>query len=73
MPIGVYRKVVVTPDIDIPFLFKSISAGDIEESIQLGLLDLSEEEAALCTFICPSKIEFDEMLRKGIRQYIQEA
>ena len=73
VPIGVYRKVVVTPDIDIPFLFKSISAGDIEESIQLGLLDLSEEEAALCTFICPSKIEFDEMLRKGIRQYIQEA
>ncbi len=73
VPIGVYRKVVATPDIDVPFLFKSISAGDIEESVELGMLDMSEEEAALCTFICPSKIEFDEMLRSGVRQYIKEA
>ena len=72
VPIGVYRKVVATPDIDVPFLFKSIGAGDLEESIALGLLDMSEEEAALCTFVCPSKIEFDELLRTGLRQYIQE-
>lgn len=72
VPIGVYRKVVATPDIDVPFLFKSIIAGDLEESIALGLLDFTEEEAALCTFICPSKIEFDEHLRSGLQQYIKE-
>ena len=29
--------------------FKAIVAGDLEESVQLGLLDISEEEAALCS------------------------
>jgi Na+-transporting NADH:ubiquinone oxidoreductase subunit A len=72
VPIGVYEKVVSTPDIDIAFLFRSILAGDLEESIQLGLLDLTEEEAALCTYICPSKIEFDELLKSGLQAYQKE-
>jgi Na+-transporting NADH:ubiquinone oxidoreductase subunit A len=73
VPIGVYRKVVATPDIMPDFLFKAILAGDLTESIELGLLDLSEEEAALCTYICPSKVEFGEILRQGLDQYEREA
>lgn len=73
VPIGVYEKVVVTPDIMPQFLFKSIAAGDLEESIQLGMLDLTVEEAALCTYICPSKIEFDVLLREGLDMYEREA
>lgn len=73
IPVGYYGKVVVTPDILPEFLFKSIIAGDLEESIKLGLLDLSMEEAALCTYVCPSKIEFDELLREGIEFYEREA
>ncbi len=73
VPIGVYDKVVATPDILPEFLFKSISAGDLEESIQLGLLDISREEAALCTYICPAKIAFDELLRQGLALYEKEA
>ncbi|MFT4625304.1 MAG: Na+-transporting NADH:ubiquinone oxidoreductase subunit A [Myxococcota bacterium] len=73
VPIGAYEKVVATPDILPEFLFKSIVAGDLEESIQLGLLDLSEEEAALCSYICPSKIDFDVLLREGLDLYEQEA
>lgn len=73
IPIGYYAKVVATPDIVPEALFKSIIAGDLEESIQLGMLDLSEEEAALCTFICPSKIEFDVLLREGLELYAKEA
>ena len=73
VPIGAYDRVVATPDILPEFLFKSIVAGDLEESIQLGLLDMTEEEAALCTYICPSKIEFDVLLREGIALYEKEA
>ena len=73
IPVGYYGKVVATPDILPEFLFKSIIAGDLEESIKLGMLDLSMEEAALCTYVCPSKIEFDELLREGIELYEREA
>ena len=72
VPIGAYDRVVATPDILPEFLFKSIVAGDLEESIQLGLLDMTEEEAALCTYICPSKIEFDVLLREGLDLYERE-
>ena len=73
VPVGYYADVVATPDIVPDFLFKSIIAGDLEESIQLGLLDITMEEAALCTFICPSKVEFDVILRDGLALYEKEA
>jgi Na+-transporting NADH:ubiquinone oxidoreductase subunit A len=72
VPVGQYRRVVATPDIQPEFLMKALSAGDLEESINLGLLDLSEEEAALCTYVCPSKIEYDVLLRKGLEMYEKE-
>jgi Na+-transporting NADH:ubiquinone oxidoreductase subunit A len=71
--VGAYGRVVATPEILPEFLFKSIVAGDLEESIQLGLLDLTEEEAALCSFVCPSKIDFDLLLREGLDLYVREA
>jgi Na+-transporting NADH:ubiquinone oxidoreductase subunit A len=73
VPIGAYQKVVATPDILPDFLFKSILAGDLEEAITLGLLDITMEEAALCTYICPSKVEFDVILKQGLELYEQEA
>jgi Na+-transporting NADH:ubiquinone oxidoreductase subunit A len=73
VPIGVYKKVMVTPDVLPEFLFKSIVANDLEEAIDLGLLDMTMEEAALCTFICPSKMEFDELLKQGLELYEREA
>jgi Na+-transporting NADH:ubiquinone oxidoreductase subunit A len=72
VPVDQYRRVVATPDIEPEFLMKALASGNLEESIQLGLLDLSAEEAALCTYVCPSKIEFDELLRKGLELYEQE-
>jgi len=68
-----YDKVVATPDIAAAFLFRSIIAGDLEESIQLGLLDITEEEAALCSYVCPSKVDFGVVLREGLELYMREA
>jgi len=72
VPLGIYGRVVPTPDVLPEFLFKSIVANDLEEAIALGLLDITAEEAALCTYICPSKIEFDELLKQGLELYEKE-
>ena len=73
VPIGAYRRVVASPDVYPSFLMRALVARDLPESINLGLLDLSEEEAALCTYICPSKVEMDVLLQQGLEYYKQEA
>ena len=72
VPIDVYNRVVATPDIHPTFLFKSIISEDLEGSIKLGMLDITEEEAALCTYVCPSKIAYDALLRRGLDAYAKE-
>jgi len=73
VPTGIHDRVVASPDIHPTFLFKSIMAGDLEGSIELGMLDISMEEAALLSFICPSKIDYDVILREGLELYAKEA
>jgi Na+-transporting NADH:ubiquinone oxidoreductase subunit A len=73
VPTGHYRDVVATPDIVPSYLFKAIISGDLERSIELGMLDITEEEAALCSYICPSKTDFDVILRNGLDVYAKEA
>lgn len=72
VPVGQYRRVTVTPDIEPEFLMKALAANDLEESISLGMLEFSMEEAALCTYIDPSKIEFDVLLQQGLERYEKE-
>jgi len=48
------------------YLIKSILANDIEEMEGLGILELSEEDVALCSYICPSKNDFGGILRSGL-------
>lgn len=62
VPIGLYER-VMPMDIIPTFLLRSILAGDIERSEQLGCLELDEEDLALCTFVCPCKIEYGPALR----------
>lgn len=62
---GEYEK-VLPMDIYPSYLMKSILAEDIEEMEGLGILECDEEDLALCTYICPSKIDFGEILRMGL-------
>ena len=48
------------------YLIKSILAEDIEEMEALGIYEVSEEDFALCEYICPSKTEFQHIIRKGL-------
>jgi len=67
-----YAGVIASPDIQPEFLFRSILAGDLEDAIGLGLLDITEEEAALMTFVCPAKIEYTVALRDMLDTYVKE-
>lgn len=72
LPNRAYASVVATKDIQPEFLFRSILSGDLEDAISLGLLDLSQEEAALMTYVCPSKLEYGVALREMLDRYIKE-
>lgn len=60
-----YQK-VMPMDIMPVQLAKSILAEDIEEMEGLGILELDEEDIALCSYICLSKTDFGKILRDGL-------
>ena len=62
---GEYEK-VLPMDVLPVHLCKSILVEDIELMEQLGIYEISPEDVALCSYICPSKIEFGEIIEKGI-------
>ncbi len=62
VPIGNYEAVMPL-DILPTFLLRMLAVGDVEESEKLGALELDEEDLALCTFVCQSKIEHGVNLR----------
>ena len=65
VPIGSYEKVIPL-DILPNYLLRSLAVDDIEEAELLGCLELDEDDLALCTFVCPSKIEHGENLRRNL-------
>jgi len=66
---GVYEDVCAV-DILPAYLMKSILAQEFEEMEGLGLRDCAE--CGLCTFVCPSKIEFGKIIADGIRDFLAE-
>ncbi len=68
---GQYEK-VLPMDIYPTYLLKAILAKDIDKMEQLGIYEVTEEDLALCEFICPSKIKVQEILRNGIELMIKE-
>jgi Na+-transporting NADH:ubiquinone oxidoreductase subunit A len=65
VPIGSYEKVMPL-DILPTFLLRSLMVDDVEEAEKLGCLELDEEDLALCSFVCPSKIEYGSILRRNL-------
>ncbi len=62
IPIGLYERVMPL-DIEPSFLLKAVVMGDIDRAAELGALELEEEDLALCTFVCPSKVDYGPHLR----------
>ena len=68
---GQYEK-VVPMDIYPMQLLKAILAEDIDLMENLGIYEIAEEDFALCEYICPSKIEIQAIVRKGLDMMIKE-
>jgi len=47
-------------------LYRAILVEDIEEMEQLGIIECDEEDFALCSFACPSKIDLGAVIRQGL-------
>jgi Na+-transporting NADH:ubiquinone oxidoreductase subunit A len=63
VPIGMYEE-VMPMDILPTFLLRALLMQDVERAEELGVLELDEEDVALCTFVCPGKSDYGPLLRK---------
>jgi Na+-transporting NADH:ubiquinone oxidoreductase subunit A len=63
VPTGSFEKVMPL-DLLPTHLLKALLCGDVEAAEALGCLELAEEDLALCTYVCPSKIEYGPVLRE---------
>lgn len=65
VPIGNYEQ--VTPlDIVPTYLLRALAVDDVEEAEKLGCLEIEEEDLALCTVVCSSKIDHGKNLRRNL-------
>jgi Na+-transporting NADH:ubiquinone oxidoreductase subunit A len=67
---GQYDK-VLPMNIYPVFLLKAILARDIENMEALGIYEVSEEDFALCEFVCTSKIDVQQIIAEGL-DFIRE-
>jgi Na+-transporting NADH:ubiquinone oxidoreductase subunit A len=77
---GELRSFVVTGELDrvFPFdilpmnLVKAVICNDIDNMENLGIYEVAPEDFALCEFVCTSKIEIQDTIRKGLDVVKQE-
>ena len=65
VPIGSYEKVMPL-DVLPTLLLRSLISRDTASAQQMGCLELDEEDLGLCTFVCPGKYEYGEILRDNL-------
>jgi Na+-transporting NADH:ubiquinone oxidoreductase subunit A len=56
MPLGILTN----------FLVKAILADEIDEVESLGIYEVSDEDFALATYLCPSKTDISSIIRRGL-------
>jgi Na+-transporting NADH:ubiquinone oxidoreductase subunit A len=71
VPIGTYERVMPL-DIMPTHLLKALIVGDTDSAQALGVLELDEEDLALCTFVCPGKYEYGSILRGNLARIEKE-
>lgn len=53
-------------------LFRALLVSDTDQAQALGCLELDEEDVALCSFVCPAKIDYSRFLRINLDQIQRE-
>jgi Na+-transporting NADH:ubiquinone oxidoreductase subunit A len=69
---SVFERVVPLDILPSPLL-RALVVGDAEMAEALGCLELEEEDLALCSFLCPSKLEYGPLLRAILDRIAKEA
>lgn len=59
-------EAVLPMDIYPQFLCRAIMANDLEKMVGLGILEMSEEDIAICEYVCTSKQPLQTILRGGL-------
>ena len=72
LPMRVFDKVVPL-DILPSSLFRAMMVLDTEKAQALGCLELDEDDLALCSFVCPAKLDYGAILRQNLDLIEQEA
>lgn len=65
VPIGMFERVFPF-DILPTFLLRALLIKDLSRAEELGVLELDEEDLALCTFVCPGKQDYGPILRDNL-------
>ncbi len=65
VPINSWEEVLPMDILPNP-LYRAILVEDIEEMEQLGIYECDEEDFALCSFACPSKIDLGKTINDGL-------
>ena len=71
VPVGSYETIMPL-DVLPTQLLRSLIVGDIEAAMNLGCLELDEEDLALCTYVCPGKYEYGPILRSNLTRIEKE-
>lgn len=58
--------------LEINLLLDSLVKQNVQKAIQLGILELDEEDLSLCTYICPAKINYAPLLRSLLNKITVE-
>ena len=67
----VYGK-VLPMDLYPVYLLKACLAGDIDKMEKFGIYEVLEEDLALCEYVCPSKIDIQQIITDGIALMLKE-
>jgi len=65
VPISSYEEVMPL-NIMTTQLLKALATYDLEMLIDLGVLELAEEDLALCSYVCPSKYDYSSLLAENL-------
>ena len=65
VPVPSYEE-VIPQNILVTQLLKALVVSDIEMAVDLGMLELVDEDLALCSYVCPSKYDYSSILMDNL-------
>jgi Na+-transporting NADH:ubiquinone oxidoreductase subunit A len=71
VPIGSYERVMPF-DMLPTFLLRALIVKDDARAAELGVLELDEDDVALCTYVCPGKYDYGPLLRDALDRIEKE-